>query len=82
MANPLYIPGPNSAYKDDSAKFAGFFDGLWHGVIAGAVFVASLFDDGVRIYETNNAGQWYDFGFLIGIGAQIPGIYVGVVQIL
>jgi hypothetical protein len=24
---------------------------------------------GVRIYETNNKGRRYDFGFLLGIGA-------------
>ena len=29
----------------------------------------SLFADGVRIYETNNNGRWYDFGFMLGIGA-------------
>ena len=28
-----------------------------------------LFADGVRIYETNNNGRWYDFGFMLGIGA-------------
>ena len=32
-------------------------------------FLISLFAPGVRIYETNNSGLWYDFGFFLGIAA-------------
>lgn len=46
----------------------GFFSGLWHGLIAPIAFVGSLFTD-VRMYAFPNSGGWYDFGFLIGIGA-------------
>jgi hypothetical protein len=28
-----------------------------------------LFTLKVKIYETNNCGRWYDFGFLLGVGA-------------
>jgi hypothetical protein len=38
-------------------------------MIAPITFFVSLFADGVRIYETNNRGRWYDFGFMLGIGA-------------
>lgn len=46
----------------------GFLSGVWHGVIAPIAFVISLFDDGVRMYAFPNAGRWYDFGFLLGLG--------------
>jgi hypothetical protein len=46
---------------------AGFWFGLWHGVIAPISFVVSLFDGSVQIYERTNTGAWYDLGFLLGI---------------
>ncbi len=52
---------------------AGFFIGLWHGVIAPFSFVVSLFIDNVSIYEVNNNGNWYDFGFVIGAGVLFGG---------
>jgi len=45
-----------------------FLSGLWHGVIAPIAFLISLFDNDVRMYAFPNAGRWYDFGFLLGIG--------------
>lgn len=47
----------------------GFFGGLWHGVIAPASFVISLFTDNVAVWAVNNNGGWYTFGFLIGVGS-------------
>ena len=46
---------------------AGFWHGLWHGVIALVTFVISLFSDTVKMYEVQNNGGWYDFGFILGI---------------
>jgi len=46
---------------------ANFWLGLWHGAIAGIAFIVSLFSDTVRVYEINNNGGWYDFGFLFGV---------------
>ena len=46
---------------------AGFFYGLWHGVISFITMIIHIFNDGVMVYETNNTGGWYDFGFLIGV---------------
>lgn len=48
---------------------AGFFYGLWHGVISFISLIIHLFNDGVLVYETNNTGGWYDFGFLIGVSS-------------
>lgn len=59
-------PGPNAAETGSDAA-AGFWRGLWHGFIVLFTFIISLFNDGVNIYEVNNNGGWYNFGYLIGI---------------
>jgi hypothetical protein len=69
MANALCVAGANSKYQQLGARPAGFWAGLWHGIIAPIPFIVSLFAGGVRIYEANNIGRWYDFGFMLGIGA-------------
>jgi hypothetical protein len=51
----------------------GFWHGLLHGVIAPWSFLISLFSDQVRMYAFPNVGRWYDFGFLIGMGAWTGG---------
>ena len=73
MSNILSVAGPNSKYKKPDAKPAGFLAGLWHGLICPITFLIGLFASGVRMYETNNKGGWYDFGFLIGTSASIGG---------
>jgi hypothetical protein len=45
---------------------AGFWAGLWHGLIMIITFVISLFSDTVRMYEPNNVGALYDLGFVLG----------------
>lgn len=71
VPNRFFAPGPNSRYAASGARPAGFFDGLWHGVISPITFIVSLYDDDVAIYEANNRGGWYDFGFLIGVGGTL-----------
>jgi len=73
MANALSVAGSNSKYKESGAKPAGFWGGLWHGMIAPFTFLISLFAQGVSIYETNNNGRWYEFGFMLGIGGCAGG---------
>ena len=46
---------------------AGFWFGLWHGVISFISLIIHLFNDSVAVYELNNTGGWYDFGFLLGV---------------
>jgi hypothetical protein len=55
----------------------GFWMGFWHGIIAPVAFIVSLFSDHVRIYAAPNAGRWYDFGFMIGIGGFTHGVSHG-----
>jgi hypothetical protein len=73
MANALAVAGPNSKYQLPGAPPAGFWAGLWHGLILPLTFLISLFSPGVRIYEKNNSGRWYDFGFLIGASSSLGG---------
>lgn len=46
---------------------AGFWMGLWHGMISLVALVIGIFADGVHVYEAHNTGGWYDFGFVIGV---------------
>jgi hypothetical protein len=46
-----------------------FVRGLIDGFLAPISFVISLFNDHVRMYAFPNVGRWYDFGFMLGIGA-------------
>jgi hypothetical protein len=53
---------------------AGFFSGVWHGWIAPLSLIVGVFKDGVRIYEPNNTGWWYDLGFYVAVIAGFGGI--------
>ncbi len=67
--------GPNLSVDtaDDEGDVAGFWRGLWHGLITPITFVISLFSDNVSIYEVHNSGGWYDFGFVLGLSATFGG---------
>jgi hypothetical protein len=62
--------GPNSLADtpNEAGEVAGFWQGLWHGIIAPIAFVVSLFNDAVGMYAVHNNGGWYNFGFLFGFG--------------
>ncbi len=68
-------PGHNNLENlpDRGGDLAGFWLGLWHGIIAPITFFISLFTDRVNIYEVHNNGNWYDFGFVIGAGILFSG---------
>lgn len=51
--------------------------GLWHWLIAPITFVVSLFNDAVAVYEVDNTGGWYDFGFLLGVSIIFSGSGAG-----
>lgn len=48
---------------------AGFWGGLWHGMISCITLVIGIFSDNVRVYEPHNTGGWYDFGFVLGVAS-------------
>lgn len=60
------VPAPDG-------DLAGFWLGLWHGIIAPITFIISLFNDNVNLYEVHNNGNWYDFGFVLGTGILFGG---------
>ncbi len=53
-------PGPQGAV-------AGFWQGLWNGIISPVTFIISLFNRNVQVYEVHNNGGWYNLGFLLGV---------------
>ncbi|MCW3785056.1 hypothetical protein [Plebeiibacterium sediminum] len=65
------IPGGGSY---NPAEPAGFFSGIWHGWIAPFSLILSIFNKSISIYEINNTGWWYDFGFYISIISGFGGI--------
>jgi len=46
---------------------AGFWWGLWHGIISVISLIVHVFNESVVVYEIDNTGAWYDFGFLLGV---------------
>jgi hypothetical protein len=51
----------------------GFWYGLWHGMIAPIAFIGHLLNSDIAVYAKYNNGGWYDFGFLLGVGAFSAG---------
>jgi hypothetical protein len=58
------LAGTDSRF--DAATPAGFFAGVWHGLLAPFTLLADLFGANVSMYEAANVGPQYDLGFLIG----------------
>jgi hypothetical protein len=59
--------GTSSGTPGTEGEVAGFWKGLWHGFIMLFTFIISLFKDNVGIYESNNSGNLYNLGFLLGV---------------
>jgi len=61
-----------SNYEDVSecldGKNYGFWNGLWHGIIAPVDLIAMIWREDVVVYAPNNNGIWYAFGFVLGSG--------------
>jgi hypothetical protein len=72
-------PGPNALEKtpNNEGIIAGFWRGLWHGLIAPITFIISIFTKNVRFYEVYNSGFWYNFGFVLGAGLFLSGGILG-----
>lgn len=64
---------PEVGASPPDGDVAGFWLGLWHGIIAPVTFVISLFTESVSLYEVHNNGNWYDFGFVLGAGILLGG---------
>jgi hypothetical protein len=67
--------GPNQMEDTENPRgeVAGFWRGLWHGIISPVTFIISLFNQNVGVYEVHNNGTWYDFGFMLGVSIIFGG---------
>ena len=68
-------PGPNQlrGSAGESGVVAGFWRGLWNGIIAPVTFIISLFTPKVQMYDVHNNGGWYNFGFILGMSIIFGG---------
>lgn len=60
---------PMQNVPDSQNQIYGFWSGIWDGLIAVFAFIANVFGADYGIYQPHNNGNWYNFGFLIGVGA-------------
>jgi hypothetical protein len=60
--------------SESTTRVAGFFTGVWHGWIAPLSLILSAFNTSIRLYEVNNVGWWYDFGFYMAIISGFGGL--------
>jgi hypothetical protein len=68
-------PGPNAmkGTAGESGVVAGFWRGLWNGIISPVTFIISLFTPKVQMYDVHNNGGWYNFGFILGASVVFGG---------
>ncbi len=64
---------PYEKVPNEQDYTAGFWRGLWHGIIAPITFIISLFSDTVNMYEVHNNGNWYNLGFILGLSISMGG---------
>jgi hypothetical protein len=79
LALAACAPGANGLIGTVSVDgvLAGFWRGLWHGLIAPVTFIVSLFNANVQMYEVHNTGHGYDLGFLIGMSIVFGSTHAG-----
>lgn len=53
--------------ESEVTNTAGFFSGVWHGWIAPVSLFLKIFNSDYSIYNQNNTGFWYEFGFYMAI---------------
>lgn len=70
---PLLLTGCAAGNPRFEASPAGFWAGLWHGLIIFITLIISLFNHNVHIYEANNVGWWYDLGYFFGVVIALGG---------
>ncbi len=61
-------PNPEAYTPNSDGDYAGFWSGLWHGLVAPFSFLLSLCTRSISFYEVHNNGGWYNFGFVLGSG--------------
>lgn len=59
-------------YQYSTYDPAGFFSGIWNGLLAPWTLIARWFVHDIVMYAIPNTGWFYDFGFLLGVIFSIP----------
>jgi hypothetical protein len=75
MADAIF---PGCAIIDaQEAVMADFLWGLWNGISAWPLLIVHTFGGWTRypIYDAARDGGWYQFGFLLGAGSPIFGLF-------
>jgi hypothetical protein len=72
-------PNPQANTPDDGGNVAGFWQGLWHGIISPATLILSFLRQDVRVYEVHNNTGPYDLAYLLGVALvfSVFGLMVG-----
>jgi hypothetical protein len=73
----LYAPGLNPMINtaDIHGQPAGFWLGLWHGIISPVTLLLSFVNNkDVQMYEVHNNGNLYNLGFFLGV-LVMPGVF-------
>lgn len=65
------LPGDG---RNSVERPANFLSGIWHGWIAPISIIAGIFNPKIRVYEPNNTGWWYDFGFYMAVISGFGGL--------
>ncbi len=77
VAGLLVLSGCTAAANDvvtpPGVELAGFWQGVWHGLVSPVTLVVSLFRDDVGLYAVHNDGAWYDVGFMVGVSTVLSG---------
>lgn len=66
----VYAPGPNPLVNTATAhgRPAGFWMGIWHGVISPITLLLGFINkQSVQMYEVHNDGSLYNLGFFFGM---------------
>jgi len=67
---------PGSGHWSPENK-AGFWAGMWHGMLLPYMLISGLFAPPLRITEPNNVGFGYTLGFVAGVGVE--GVATGII---
>jgi hypothetical protein len=67
VAFAVYIIVNRLGMATVSAQPAGFWLGLWQGLIVILAFIVSWFDTSITIYQAGNNGFWYNLGYIFGL---------------
>jgi hypothetical protein len=73
IAFAVYIVINRLGMATVSPQSAGFFLGLWQGIIVILAFIVSWFDSNITIYQAGNDGFWYNLGYILGLSIALGG---------